>query len=130
VMLNIRHESLPRQRAVSIGPDGVTGWDTPKFDPALPDPVCMGSLVRSGNRLLFSNPHNPSGRERRNLTVKASDDWGRTWPVAMTIEPGPSGYSDLAAGADGTVFCLYERGGIGGNAARPEALTVARLKMD
>lgn len=110
VMLNIRHESEPRLRAVVTGPDGARSWGKPRLDPALPEPVCMGSIVRGpGGVLLFSNPHNPTGRERRNLTVKLSRDGGATWPVMRTLEAGRSAYSDLAVAPEGTVLCFYER---------------------
>src|ERR671920_848407 len=49
-------------------------------------------------RLLFANPHNPAGEERRNVTVKLSEDEGATWPVSRVVEPGTSGYCDLAVG--------------------------------
>lgn len=112
VMLNIRHESEPRVRAVCVGPDGATGWERPRFDHALPDPVCMGSILRVGDQLVFSNLDHSASRERKNLTIRTSDDGGKTWPVARAIEPGPSAYSDLAASPDGeTVYCFYERGG-------------------
>jgi sialidase-1 len=111
VLLNIRHESAPHQRAVSIGPDGATKWPKPARDAALPEPICMGSLLRVGDRILFSNPHNTGGRERRNLTIHVSDDSGKTWKHRRAIESGFSGYSDLAADANGWVYCLYEREG-------------------
>ena len=41
------------------------------------------------------------------MTVRASYDEGRTWPVAKLIEEGPAGYSDLAVTADKTIVCLY-----------------------
>ena len=79
----------------------------------------MASLLRFGqDSLLFCNPNNPSGRERKNLTVKRSDDVGRTWKDVVTLEPGPSAYSDLAQ-AGGEVLCLYERRG---------TLTLARFR--
>lgn len=110
VMLNIRHEGEPHHRAVVRGPDGAAGWGKVRFDPALPEPVCMGSLVALGrDAILFSNPHNPTGRERKNLTVKLSTDDGATWSAARTLEAGQSAYSDLAVAPDGTIFCLYER---------------------
>jgi hypothetical protein len=37
-------------------------------------------------------------RARENLTLKLSRDGGATWPVQRVIEPGISGYSDLAEG--------------------------------
>jgi sialidase-1 len=41
------------------------------------------------------------------------------------LEPGYSGYSDLAVLPDGTILCLYERG-----ASRPDFLTLARFNLE
>ena len=66
--------------------------------------------------LLFANHPLPARHcrdhiARRHLTVRLSEDEGVTWPHALVIEVGTSGYSDLALGADGkTVHILYERG--------------------
>ncbi|HVU86686.1 MAG TPA: sialidase family protein [Pirellulales bacterium] len=126
VMLNTRNESPRHRRLVTIGPDGATGWSTPRFDAALVEPICMGSLLRLStektggrNRLLFVNPDNLSradgkeaegkSRDRRNLTVRLSYDEGETWPVARSVEPSWSAYSDLALAADGTILCFYGR---------------------
>jgi len=128
VLLNIRHEGQERRRAVSVSPDGVSRWSPVRFDPALPEPVCMGSLLRlpgGKSRLLFANPHNPDSRERKNLTVKLSYDEGKTWPVARTIEPGASGYSDLAARPDGSIYLFYERGGD----LKTRVLSIARFDL-
>ena len=138
VMLNIRHESLGSGRGVSTSRDGATGWSPVRFDPVLPEPICMASLVRfpprAGNdrpaRILFSNPHNPDSTARKNLTIKLSDDDGASWPVARTIDPGPSGYIDLAVAPDGTVFCLYERGLPTSTAFDPGSLRLARFNLE
>jgi sialidase-1 len=143
VMLNIRSESKANRRAVSVSPDGTTAWSRPRFDDALPEPVCMGSLCRlttgpDRTRLLFCNPANldraagpakpGQGRDRKTLTVRLSYDEGATWAVSKVLEPGPGGYSDLAVGADGTIHCLYEsRGGAGPSAG---ALTLASFTLD
>jgi sialidase-1 len=132
VMLNIRHESEPRLRGVSVSDNGATGWSPLRFDRGLPDPICEGSLVRlteppadARTRLLFTNPHNPMGRERKNLTVKLSYDEGETWAVAKTIEPGVSGYADLAIGPGGRIYCLFERG-----AGKASILSLARFNLE
>lgn len=127
VMLNIRHESTTNRRAVSISADGATKWSTPVFDPALAGPVCMASLARWGDRLLFANPHNTHGRERKNVSVQASDDGGKTWTYRRAIESGLSGYSDLAVRPDGWAYCFYERGGVAGNAFHTRALVLAKF---
>lgn len=136
VMLNIRHESTPHFRAVAFSNDGVSGWSKLKFDRALPEPICMGSIVRltktpedERNCILFANPHNPDGRQRKNLTIKLSYDEGRTWPVAKVLEPGISGYSDLAVGPQGTIFCFYEDSAVG-NHYQTKQLTLARFTLE
>ena len=82
VMLNTRNESPHNRRLVTIGPDGATGWSTPRFDETLVEPICMGSLLRlsnvksgSRNRLLFVNPANlarADGKERRARVATAA----------------------------------------------------------
>jgi sialidase-1 len=131
VMANIRTESKRHRRVIAFSPDGATGWTKPEFADALYEPICMASTARlpvagkeqesassaKPTTLLFSNPNSGPGagstgkqgsRERRNLTVRLSDDSGQTWPSARVIEPGPSGYSDLAVAPDGTIYLLYE----------------------
>jgi Neuraminidase (sialidase) len=137
VMFNIRHESQPHLRGVCTSPDGATGWNKIEFDPQLPEPICMGSIIRlteqpahRRNRILFANPHNPDDRRRKNVTVKLSYDEGKTWPVARSVEPGISGYCDLAVGPDGSVFCFYERASVDESAYRPANLTVARFNLE
>ena len=145
VMLNIRNESPEHRRAVSYSEDGATGWTTPVFHDELVEPVCMGSLIRlsaqprdSRNRVLFANPDSneprdperPEGNHKRqNVTVRLSYDEGRTWPVKKSIERGVSGYSDLATGPDGTIFCVYERGTPTDRGTHVKYVTVARFDL-
>ena len=77
---------------------------------------CNAGLVRmpleatGGNDvLLFSTPDDPGGNRVR-MTVWASFDRGETWPVKRLVYGGPSAYSSLAAGPDGTIYLLFERG--------------------
>ncbi len=77
---------------------------------------CNAGLVRlplevTGGKdvLLFSTPDDPGGSRVR-MTVWASFDRGETWPVKRLVYEGPSAYSSLAAGPDGTVYLLFERG--------------------
>ena len=139
VMLNIRHESPIHRRAVTVGPDGSSGWSPLRFDEDLVEPICMGSLLRVGDALLFANPDsteprdasNPQGGwKRQNLSVRLSTDDGMTWPFKRVIEPGVSGYSDLAAGSDGTVYCVYEDGSPTDRGTHVKYLTVARFDLD
>src|SRR6185369_1085286 len=106
---NIRHPGEPHLRATTTSPTGIDNWSPIRFDDQLAEPVCMASLLRlDDHHILFSNPHNPNSRDRKNLTVKLSDDDGLTWKFSRALHPGPSAYSDLAASSDGSVFCLYE----------------------
>ena len=118
VMLSIRHEGEPHLRAISISDNGQTGWSPPRF----PTATCRSRSARAassgsvnrrttrGPRPLFVNPHNPSGKTRKNLTVKLSYDEGETWPEAKAIESGPVSYSDLAVGRDDQIYCFFDRG--------------------
>jgi sialidase-1 len=122
VMMVSRSLSKPNRKLTAFSADGATGWTAPTFHPALWEPRCMAGLVaHPAGFLLFSNPHTlpldedgaeiPGGKgKRKNLSLKLSRDDGRTWPVNKPLEPGPSGYSDLAVLPDGTILCLYEAG--------------------
>jgi sialidase-1 len=77
---------------------------------------CNAGLVRlplkttlGKDVLLFSMPDNP-GKDRIRMTIFASFDRGDTWPVKRLVNAGPSAYSSLAAGDDGTIYLLFERG--------------------
>lgn len=136
VMLNIRTESPRRLRAVSISKDGATGWTKLRFDEALPEPICFGSIVRFSkkpqaekDRILFINPDNSKSRDRQNVSVRLSYDEGKTWPVVRSIEPGSSGYPDIAVGPDGTIYCFYERDRIGSH-TQIKYLCVARFNLE
>jgi sialidase-1 len=51
--------------------------------------------------------------------------------VARTLEPGMSGYSDLAVGPNGTIYGLYERGSTDGkNHYATRSLTLARFNLE
>lgn len=148
VLLNMRSESKANRRLLTTSPDGATGWSRPQFHEQLLEPICMAGMVRLSespasdrNRLLFSNPHNLSrsdgkeapgkGRDRKNVSVKLSYDEAVTWPVNKTIEPGFSGYSDLAVAGDGTILLFYERGSTDGkDIYRTGLLTVARFNLE
>lgn len=123
VLANIRNESKRHRRLFSTSADGATGWSKPEFQEALYEPICMSgnaTIVDDAGKtttLLYSYPNSgpgsgPAGkegnRERRNLTVRFSDDDGKHWSTGRVVDPGPSGYSDMAVGTDGTIYLLYE----------------------
>ena len=136
VLLNVRNRDTAARRLIVVSADGATGWSAPEFDDDLPEPICMAGLTgwpandpARASRILFSNPASGT-RERSNLTIRVSEDDGRTWSASRTIEPGPSAYSDLAVLPDGTILCFYERS-LDPSASRPYgALTLARFGIE
>lgn len=145
VMLNVRTESKSHRRTIVTSPDGATRWSKPRFDPQLLEPICFGTLLSlGGKRLLFANPDTldktgPTGaigtaepgknRDRKNLTVQFSDDNGATWRSKRVMEPGWSGYSDLAQGNDGTIYHFYELGKPDGTAFQTASLQLAAFPL-
>ena len=111
LILNMRAYREQGCRAIVRSEDGGLTWGEMWDDEALIEPVCQASLLRTGDLgglLVFSNP--ASRTEREKMTVRLSEDDGKTWPFAREIYAGPAAYSCLAELADGTLGCLYERG--------------------
>lgn len=102
----------------------------------LPDGVrgssygCMGGMIRlpvaNCDILLYSNLDTESGempkqtgastsKGREKITVWASFDGARTWPVKRLVYDGPSAYSNLGVGRSGTasqgkILLIFEAG--------------------
>jgi sialidase-1 len=112
VMTNMRSYRGKHCRGVSISKDGGQTWTEIQDDPTLVDSLCQASLTRferdGRSHLLFANP--ADAKSRRNLTLRVSDDDGKTWPRSVVIEPGAAAYNCLAVFPDDTVGCLFERG--------------------
>lgn len=77
---------------------------------------CDAGLVRlplecTGGKdvMVFSTPDNP-GKSRIQMTVWASFDRGKTWPVKRMVYEGPSAYSSLATDKQGNIYLLFEKG--------------------
>lgn len=130
--LNMRnYNRLHRCRAVATSSDGGLTWSEVSYDETLVEPVCQASIRRlsradpnvpgAKDRILFSNPG--SAERRKALTVRLSEDEGKSWPVARLLWAGPAAYSCLAVMPDGTILCLYERGDKGAH----EKITLARF---
>jgi sialidase-1 len=136
---NLRgNEKMFKSRFIAWSYDGGETWSDLEKCKYLPDGArdqehgLMGGLVRlpldNYDILIYSNIDSPSGR--KNSTVWASFDGGRTWPVKRQVDEGGSAYSSLAAGREGTpsegmIYLLKE--GIGDNAHN--GIKVARFNL-
>lgn len=92
---------------------------------------CNAGLVRmpleatdGKDVLLFSTPDNPGGG-RVKMTVWASFDRGKSWPVKRLVYEGPSAYSSLSADREGNIYLLFERG----EKKLYEKISVARFNL-
>ena len=116
LMMNMRMENRSEgYRALARSEDGGETWSDPAYDENLPCPVCQASFIRDGSRLLFSNPVPPGPAtyergDRVNMTQRASEDEGGSWPVSRLLHEGPSAYSCLCALQGGDIGCLFDGG--------------------
>lgn len=111
VLLSMRHTQEPRLgRALARSRDFGLTWSPVEFDRSLVGPVCQGSLMHLGSRVYHSNP--ASGSSRGRLTVRSSEDGGRSWTRAVLVQARASmGYSSLLrapVGDNATGGILFE----------------------
>jgi sialidase-1 len=111
LMLNMRnHPPKPENvRLVAISRDGGRTLSPATPDRTLIEPPAQASILAfgRGKSLLFANP---ASTKRERLTVRMSDNEGRTWPVSRIVHDGPSAYSCLVVLRDGSIGVFYERG--------------------
>ncbi len=101
-------------RTVARSRDGGQTWTDFDIDKTLIESVCQASLIAAPQTdnadkvvLFFANP--ATRDKRRNMTVRASYDGGRTWPASRVVDPGSAAYSSLAVLPDARLGLLYER---------------------
>jgi sialidase-1 len=112
LLLTMRDESRSGQRAWARwdwnqdpAAKSLGQWSEPWH--TVPDPTCMASLIRHPTGpLLFANPNSPTKRVA--LTVRTSQDEGRTWSDGKLLDPRGCMYSCLTVLNDGRVGILYE----------------------
>jgi len=131
--------------------DGGELWLGPHRSPYLPDGArgtsygCMGGLIRLPDEkhdiLIYSNLDTDegsmpqevggsTGSGREDITVWASFDGGKTWPVKRLVFDGPSAYSNLGVGrvgkpSEGKIYLLFE----GGHKGLKSAVNVAVFNL-
>jgi len=115
IVVTVRNEARdPDQvpRALFRSGDG-GGSGVLEAQPELSMPVVQASLISAAlpggeEVLVMCAPSAPDRRAR--LGLRSSRDGGRTWTDPLLVDPGPSGYSDLAATADGQLHLVWESG--------------------
>jgi len=98
-------------RGTRYSKNGGKNWSSLEHDKTLHGPRCQGSVIRDysePNRLIFSNPATPGKRE--GMTLRISEDGGKTWPYSKLVLRTSSAYSDLVITADDQVGILFEGG--------------------
>lgn len=101
-------------RLVAVSEDGGETFGEAYYDKGLVEPVCNASIINynPGNRLtktlLFSNPDDKTAR--KNMTIKRSDDSGKSWEILIRLSELPAAYSDLLVMENGDVAIFYETG--------------------
>lgn len=112
LLMNSRNQSGDvKNRLLAFSTNAGETWDQVTVANDLPDPVCQGSMIdyRQGQRmvLLFANPNSQTKREK--LTVRVSQDDGKSWSAGREIYAGSAAYSDLVVQQNGQIGVLYER---------------------
>lgn len=104
VYMSSRNQQLtPKQRIISISNDGGQGWASSAPDPNLPDPINEGSVLswKKGNQFILAHINAADTNERNNLTLRLSNNGGKTWYSSTSIAKAPEGYKgDYSAYAD------------------------------
>ncbi|MEO2000500.1 MAG: sialidase family protein, partial [Pirellulales bacterium] len=109
---NRQDKSKTNGRAVSVTSDLGDHWTIHESDhSALPEPVCMASLIshrlNDGRSVLFfSNPRHTS--KRKNMTIQMSLDDGKTWGKQILLDEEGGAYSSLVMVDKNTLGILYE----------------------
>jgi len=134
----LREEERLRRTAWSY--DGGQTWEDLEVSKVLPDGGGYdrgygnkGGLTRlpvEGRDILLYSNTDTAGGPREKMTVWASFDGAKTWPVKRLVHAGPSAYSSMVAGRPGTpsegrIYLLFE--GVPSN--RYGGMQVARFNL-
>lgn len=110
VYLNIRTIGFYRAKAYSK--NGYSDFTELGTDFDLPDPKCFGSVAAYYHEndpysLIFVNCNDQ--KKRQNVTVRASFDDGKTFPVSKVIDAERGGYTEIGIdNKNGIIYVLYE----------------------
>ena len=110
LVMTVRHCSTRHNRVKIYSNDGIN-WSEPIWEENIPDQACMASILNVGDKILFSNPAYSETfngwADRKEITVRISQDDTKTWEYARMVTDKWSGYSHLA-NVDDEYYLLYE----------------------
>jgi sialidase-1 len=119
MLMSIRNQRGDiRSRILAYSSTGGEKWDTAYFENQLLDPVCQGSLLTIGykkGKAIIALSNAADQRERNNLTIKISNDEGKSWSRSILVDKNETAkndwtaYSDLVLINKKTIGILYER---------------------
>jgi len=110
VHLNIRFQGFCRAKAYSE--NGYSDWQDYAPDYKLPDPGCFGSVAAYNDgkhpyTMIFANC--ATKEDRSHVTVWASFDNGKTYPISKLIDSERGGYVEVAVDNKlGLIYVIYE----------------------
>jgi sialidase-1 len=129
VMLNSRRADDKPFRKTATSRDGGQTWSKVEQVEQLPDPACMGSILRYNfhgaqewERIIYSGPQGPG---RTNGTIRLSN-FDNAWTKSKQLCAGPFAYSCLTPLHDGSIGILYETGKKGPY----ETISFSRLPLE
>jgi len=103
-------------RQICVSHDGGMTWSKVEDLKDIPDPCCMGSVLRYVSPgsphtecLLYAGPR--SYTKRVNGAIYRSDDDGASWKIHRQLYAGEYEYSVLTELRDGEIGCLFESDG-------------------
>jgi sialidase-1 len=116
IMINCRDNRGGSRSVYTTNDLGATWKEHSTSRGDLPEPVCMASLIRvesgkHGPLLFFSNPPQRSGRNH--MTIKVSNDEGKTWPEKWhtLVDERSTAYSCMTAVGPDKIGLVYEAPG-------------------
>lgn len=126
LLMTMRNESRGPKRLWSrwLWQESLDKGSWSPFWDEVEDPVCMASLIKHPSGVLLLSNNNSKKRER--MTIRFSNDSGKSWSAGRLLDSRPSAYSCMAVLPDGQIGILYEVG----EKSSVETLTFARFSLD
>ncbi len=107
LLLNTREGGGPATRITARTTDLGQTWEKVETEPLRqPGNLCQAAYLMLNGKLYFSNPNSGS---RNTMTLRVSEDGGKTWPRSIVYDPRASaGYSSLCPVSGNSIGIIYE----------------------